>query len=394
MKIGIMNYIFRIIETNLRQILHWGKSVLLLGPRQTGKTTLLKQFPVDLTISFANPLVRRRYEQNLNLLYDEIKALSNKQPRVIIDEVQKIPEILDAVQDLIDKGLAQFILTGSSARKLRQPKINWLPGRVINLHLDPLMFSELPLDKLDLTLLLYYGSLPEVVLTEDVDKKTLLLDSYTSLYLEEEIRTEAAVRNVARFTEFLSLAAAESGNIINFSKLSQELGISRKTIADYFQILEDCLIVEKVSAYSTTKTRRRLTKSDKYIFFDLGVKRLAQYAGVDQVRDIQGRLFEELIGIELVRCCRLLKERAKVYYWRDSSGPEVDWLVEQNNQLIAYEVKLKETPAQQDIKHLKIFMSEHPSCKRAYVVCQTPNAFQLDENITAIPWQKLVDTLG
>ncbi len=244
-----MVYIKRDIEKNINAALARGKSVLLFGARQTGKTTLIKQIPADIRISFAKPEERQQYEKNPALLASRVTALQqnrSKPPLIIIDEAQKVPEIFDAAQDLIDNRVAQFILSGSSARKLKRQKLNLLPGRVVVLTLAPLTITELPPEKRVLEDLLIFGSLPGIVSAINNDARNIDLHSYVTTYLEEEIRAEAAVKNIAYFSRFLELAAIESGKIINFNKLSQEIGVAHTTISSYYQILEDSLVIERI----------------------------------------------------------------------------------------------------------------------------------------------------
>ncbi len=387
-----MQYIARLLEKEVEREIKRGKSILLLGPRQTGKTTLIKHFGNDLFLSLIRPDIRQRYEKNPELLYSEIEALSTEQkrrnPLVIIDEVQKVPAILDVVQDIIDNKKASFILTGSSARKLRRgPNVNLLPGRVIASRLDPLVLNEL--DLYNLNELIIYGSLPGILLTKDTYEKEKELESYITTYLEEEIRAEAIVRNLGPFARFIELAASESGNIINLRKLSQEIGVSHTTIASYYQILEDCLIIEKIDPIIKSKTRKKLTRSQKYLFFDLGVRRVAAREGTKQPKEMLGKLFEQFIGLELIRYSRLSHKRARVFFWRDPDGPEVDWVLDVENTYIPIEIKWTDSPTKSDIKHLKVFLSEYKNTKLGYLVCQTPRKLKLDENIFAIPWQEV-----
>ena len=244
------------------KILQAKKSVLLLGPRQTGKTTALKEIQSDWFISLLDSSTRLRYERDPGLLKKEVQHLSH--PLIVIDEIQKIPALLDVIQDIIDQDLAQFILTGSSARKLRRKDVNLLPGRVINLELSPLSILELSPKQPAVEELLVYGSLPGIIQTPDVQIKELLLQTYVSSYLEEEIRAEALVRNVATFSHFLELAANEAGRIINMTKLSHEIGVSRVTIQEYYQILLDTLVMIRVESFGSANSRRQLVRSPKY----------------------------------------------------------------------------------------------------------------------------------
>ena len=233
-----MDFISRQIEKRFKTALDRRKSILLLGPRQTGKTTLVKSLHADLYINLARPATRQMYEKNPERLTREVEAMTSELPLVIIDEVQKVIPLLDAVQDLIDSQVAQFILTGSSARKLRREGgTNLLPGRVVVLRMDPLLISEMTTLSPTIEELLLYGSLPQIILEESAENREEDLFSYVTTYLEEEIRSEALVRNVGAFSNFLKLAALESGSISNFHKLSQDVGVSNPTISKYYQML-------------------------------------------------------------------------------------------------------------------------------------------------------------
>jgi len=386
-------FIKRSLEKQIKSVLKRGKSLLLLGPRQCGKTTLVEhQIKPDITISFLISHLRRRYEQSPDLLISEIEAEAKNspiKPLVFIDEVQKVPDIMDAIQYLIDKKTAQFILTGSSARKLRRGhELNLLPGRVIVLHVDPLMLSELTTLHPTLEELLLYGSLPEILLELDQQAKEENLRSYTEIYLEEEIRAEALVRKVSLFSNFLELAASEAGGMINIQKMSQTLGISRTTIQHYFEILEDCLIAEKIEPFIKGSLRQRLSKSNKYLFFDLGIRRMCAGEGTKLPARMMGNLFEQFIGLELLRQTRSIMPKVKICYWRDHNGPEVDYVVVKEQQLIPIEVKWTETPGNADIKHLLYFMEMY-HINQGYVICRTPRKMLLNKNIIALSWHDL-----
>lgn len=388
-----MVYIKRQIERNIQDALERNKSVLLFGARQTGKTTLIEQIQADIRISFAKPEVRHQYDKNPSLLSNRVEALDKNKdhlPLIIIDEAQKVPEIFDAVQDLIDRKAGKFILTGSSTRKLKQHhKLNLLPGRVVVLTLMPLTIAELPKEKRILENLLNFGSLPGIITIENNIARDIDLHSYVITYLEEEIRAEAAVKNVTFFSRFLELAAAESGKMINFNKLSQEIGVARTTIASYYQILEDCLIAERVAPFTHSKTRRRLIKTPKYLFFDLGIRRLAAEEGTKPSLECLGTLFEQYIGLELIRLSKLNYERNKVYFWRDANGPEIDWIISKDDQLIPIEVKWTNNPNLYDARHLQVFCDETKETQNAYIICRTPHKIKLANKIFALPWQDI-----
>lgn len=387
-----MDYIPRSIEPRLRSALARGKSVFLLGPRQTGKSTLLDRLEGDLLVSLVPPEARLRYEKEPSLLAGEVAALrarsSRRLPLVLLDEVQKVPAILDVVQDLIDRRAAQFVLTGSSARKLRRPAgANLLPGRVVALRLDPLTCAELP--GLPLEDRLLYGTLPGIVSVDRKEDRETDLASYVSTYLEEEVRAEAIVRNLGHFARFLELAASESGRIVNHRKLSQEIGVAHTTIAAYYGILEDCLVAEIVAPPTRSRTRKKLTKSSKCLLFDLGVRRLAAKEGPRLPRETLGFLFEQAVGLELIRHARLSAEPRSVRFWRDPEGPEVDWVVEEGGRYVPVEVKWTDSPSPGDAKHLRLFLDEYPNAERGYLVCRTPRRALLTKDVLAIPWQEI-----
>ena len=391
-----MKYIKRLLEDSIRHTLNRDKSVLLLGARQTGKTTLTHQFKHDLLVSFVQPDIRQRYEKSPHLLKGEVESLvsgeEGKRPLVILDEVQKVPVILDVVQDLIDRKKANFILTGSSARKLRRgAQVNLLPGRVVAFRMDPFSLQELPAK--DLNERLFYGSLPGILAVGSQPDRETDLESYVTTYLEEEIRAEAAVRNLGDFARFLELAASESGGIINLRKLSQEIGVSHTTIGAYYQILEDCLIAERIEPLTQSKTRKKLTKSERYLFFDLGVRRLAAHEGTKPPRETMGMLFEQFIGLELLRSVHAKSHGTKIRFWRDPDGPEVDWVIDEDGVYTPIEVKCTENPATNDIRHLEVFLSEYKSAKTGFLICQTPRKVKLSGKVFALPWQSIDEVI-
>ncbi len=391
-----MQYVPRLLEEKIKHAIDRDRSVLLFGARQTGKTTLMNRLDADLSISLVQPDIRQRYEKSPHLLRGEVEATVSKRkgrrPLIVLDEVQKVPAILDTVQDLIDRGKANFVLTGSSARKLRRKAgVNLLPGRVAVLKLDPFSLREVPAQ--DLGERLHYGSLPGILAVHDFQDKEIDLESYVTTYLEDEVRAEAVVRNLGDFARFLELAASESGGIVNHRKLSQEIGVSHTTIGAYYQILEDCLIAERIEPLTQSKTRKKLTKSDKYLFFDLGVRRVAAREGTKLSRDTLGRLFEQFVGLELLRCVHAENLQAKIRFWRDPDGPEVDWIIDKEGIYTPVEVKWTDKPSSSDSRHLEVFLAEYPSAKIGYLICQVPRKAKLGERVFALPWQSVGELL-
>jgi predicted AAA+ superfamily ATPase len=391
-----MNYIERTIDPFVRHTLERGKSIFLFGARQTGKTTLVNRLDPQLVVSLISPDVRLRYEKAPALLRGEVEALaplpSKRLPLVVLDEVQRVPEIMDVVQDLIDRGVALFLLTGSSARKLRRhAQTNLLPGRVTVLHLDPFGIGEWPGESLEERLL--DGALPGIVSVRDPEDREQDLAAYVTTYLEEEIRAEAAVRHLGTFARFLEMAASESGGIVNLRKIASEIGVAHTTIGAYYQILEDCLIAERIEPLTASTTRKRLTRSDRFLFFDLGVRRLAAREGRQPPRSQWGRLFEQFVGLELLRFFRAQRRSVKVRFWRDPDGPEVDWVLDCDGVYVPIEVKWTDSPAAGDARHLNCFMAEYPTFGTGYVVCRVPRKIKISDHVMAVPWQTFLDEI-
>lgn len=395
-----MNYIHRELEVSIKQSLQRGKSVLLLGARQTGKSTLIQhQLQPDLSLSLADLNIQLAFEKQPERLMQEVGALNitapHRLPLVIIDEIQKNPRLMDGVQYLIDNQKAQFVITGSSARKLkRHSNINLLPGRVVRLQLDPLCLEEISRTTHVLEKLLLYGTLPGILLQANDQNRQQDLTSYVISYLQEEIRAEALVRQLGSFTKFLEYAALSAGQPLNLSKLSQDIGITRVTLHEYFQILEDCLIATRIEPLTKTNTRRRLTKAPKYLFFDTGIRRECVHLGTRLSEKQYGELFEEFIGNEILRWLRLHYASGRLFYWRDHAGPEIDYIIEAEQGYLPIEVKWTDSPQQNDCKHLEKFLEEYPCLPYAYLVCRVPRKLLLKPRILALPWHELPEQLS
>ena len=190
------------------------------------------------------------------------------------------------------------------------------------------------------------------------------------------------------FAQFLHLAASQSGKAMNFDKISQDIGVARAKISSYYQILEDCLIGEKIEPISNSETRKRLIKTPKYLFFDLGIRRVSGKLGTKLSNESMGGLFEEFIGLELLRYIRLHSPRSALRFWRDANGPEVDWIVEKHGEYLPFEVKWTDKPTLSESNHLHLFLKEYPA-KKGYIVCRIPYRQKLSETVDAIPWQEI-----
>ncbi len=289
---------------------------------------------------------------------------------------------------MIDKKVAQFVITGSSARKLKQQSdLNLLPGRVLYFKMSP--FSSSERTDLNLDHHLYYGSLPEVTLTTKHSDKEEYLASYVETYLEEEIRKEALLRKLPDFIRFMELSAIESGNVVNYTKISNEIGVSHLTVKSYFEILESTLIGQIIKPITESETRKKLLKSPRFLYFDLGVRRLAAGEGNKLGRPRLGQLFEQFVGLELSRQINFINSRIGLHYWQDPQSAEVDWVLRKANQYIPIEVKYKSTPNASDISHLEKFLNEYPCPHGGFIVCDTQLPMKINSRIVAISWKDI-----
>lgn len=397
----------RYLRGPLAQVVRQKRSCLLLGPRQTGKTTLVKGILAGvkplLEYPLQNPATRQALESDPGKIIREAQA-TGRRPTIFVDEAQKVPDVFDSAQYLIDEGQAQFILTGSSARKLRRGGANLLPGRLRHFYLDPLLWGELgysrggavkplalkninPESGYSFFDSLVYGALPAVARLP-ASQRAPLLRSYSELYLEEEIRAEALSRKLGAFARFLELAAVESGTAPNLAKLSQESGVSQPAIKEFYRVLEDTLIVTRVDPY-LKNSRKRILSSPRYYFFDLGVRNAAAHLTLDKnlINSQKGTLFEHAVILELARRSRVLANRYRVCYWRTGGGAEVDCVLDRGGSVIPIEIKASKHVALSDLNGLKIFLNDYKTiAKHGYVVTWGDRPEQLAKNITAIPW--------
>lgn len=387
---------------------------IVFGARQTGKTSLLQELlEPTLTYNLADPAEQSRLAADPGTFRRECEALplGDKPHVVFVDEAQLLPSVFDSVQVLYDGAPRRwkFVLCGSSARKLRAAGANLLPGRAVMHHLHPLILQErpplkssckcgyvLPVDwrsdyafpAADLEDRLAYGDLPGIATLETEDKKPIL-SSYADIHLHEEIRREGLVRNWSAFVNFLHLAALESGNTLNYSKLSTEVGVSVPTIKSHYQLLEDMFVGFSVRAFSGS-SRKNLLSTPKFLFFDLGVRHAAAgiTPGPEVVAANPGSVFEQWVGAELYRRLAYLKQ-GSLSYLRTKSGAEVDYIVELGDRLLPIEVKWTARPTGKDTRHLTSFIEEQPRADEGYVVCRCPRLQKLTDRITAVPWQML-----
>ena len=369
-------------------------SVSLFGPRQVGKSTLVKHLLAEenyLEIDLLKNDVLLKYKANPELLRSEIEFLARKTDRVyvFIDEVQKCPEILDEVHWLIERFGKQlfFILTGSSARKLKKSSVNMLAGRAWQFFLFPFTHLELG-DRFNLRNVLLKGSLPPVIddQTEDAFRT---LNSYVQVYLKEEILNEAIVRNIGAFSRFLDIAADQSGKIVNYSTIARDTGVSSKTIKGYYQILEDTLVAIRLEPFLKS-ARKRLIMHPKYYLFDTGVINAVNgRISISSVTgsSIYGMLFEHFIILEVYRLIHYAEKPYRIFHWRSSHGAEVDLIIESADILWAIEIKSSPVVKSGNLKGLKSFLKDHSNARPVCVSgCDTP---YFAGEIPVVPWKFL-----
>jgi predicted AAA+ superfamily ATPase len=393
---------------------------LVFGARQTGKSTLLRSLLRDpaIWLDFARPAERAEYLTHPDRLVQRCRALprSRRPAIVVVDEAQNVPAIFDAVQHLYDSDRRRwrFVLCGSSARKLRVTGANLLPGRSVLYHLYPLLLAERPpadaharktttplavplpgpvtepwFPEAGLDERLAFGDLPGVVTASRADRADVLR-AYAVVYLEEELRREALVKNWPAFARFLQLAATESGQMINYAAVSREAGVSLPTVKIYYQLLEDMFMGFRVRAFSGSP-RKSLLSTERFFFFDLGVRNAAAELPIDTatVRANPGPLLEQWVGIELWKRLGYLGS-GSLQYLRTKGGAEVDFIVVRGGRLVPVEVKWTANPAPVDARHLHTFLDEHPQhARQGYLVCRCAAPLALTDRVTALPWSCL-----
>ena len=336
-------------------------SIFLFGARQTGKSTLLRQqFGSDsIYIDLLDSELRGRYSRRPVLLYESLK---NKEAGtvVIIDEIPEVPQLLNEVHRLIsEKGLI-FILCGSSARKLKRKGHNTLGGRALPVYLYPLVSAEIPDFNIDRAV--QYGTLPPHYLAHT---PSLHLSAYIDVYLKEEIKEEALVRNLRSFQRFLEVAAMTSGEMVNYNNIAQDCGVSATTVSSYFDILEDTLIGYRIPAY-TKVVKRRIVQAPRFYYFDVGItNHLLHRKELVRGTVDYGHAFEHLVMQELVAWLHYTHSEEKLSYWRTYTGIEVDAII--GDARLAIEIKSVEEVLPRHLKGLKAFGEEYPSSRRMIV---------------------------
>jgi predicted AAA+ superfamily ATPase len=338
------------------------KSFFLFGPRGTGKSAWVRQrFPDAVYLDLLESDLYTELLASPQRL--DLKVPPGHSGWVVIDEVQRIPAILDEVHRLIEKRRLKFALTGSSARKLKRGGVNLLAGRALTLGMHPLTRQELGKD-FDLKHSLRFGQLPGAYVE---DEPARYLRSYVGTYLREEVQQEGLTRNLGAFTRFLEAASFSQGSLLNVSAVAQECHVERKVVEDYYSILEDLLLAIRLPAFAK-RAKRRITTHPKFYFFDTGVFRTLRPRGpLDSPEEIDGPALETLVLENIRALNEYLNREYSLHYWRTAAGAEVDFVLYGERGLHAIEVKRASRVREEDLRSLRLFQEDYPMARCWYV---------------------------
>ncbi len=363
------------------------RTFFLWGPRQSGKTSLLRQsYPTAQYINLLNSEVFARYSTAPELLRQELRARKDQHTLVIIDEIQKVPALLNEVHTLIEEDRVVFALCGSSARKLRRGHANLLGGRALRYTLFGFTSAELG-DSFDLLRAMNYGTLPPHYLEEN---PIPLLRSYISDYLKEEIAAEALVRNLPSFSRFLEIAAISDGGLVVLKNIAQDCGISAPTVKEYFQILEDTLLGTHVPAY-LARPSRKTTQSAKFYLHNIGVSNLlAKRGAIHFGAAASGLALESIVLQELLAHRHYSGLEYDISHWKLYDEAEVDFILGDD---IAIEVKASTKAVPHHFKGLYEFKREYPKVKRLILLSLDPVRRKTDDGIEVIPIREFLAEL-
>lgn len=362
----------------------------LWGARQTGKSTLLKStFPGALYYDLLLSDVYRRLLDQPSILREEVLALESRKPGephvAVIDEVQKVPDLLDEVHWLIENTSCRFVLCGSSARKLRRGHANLLGGRAVRYELLPLTWSEIP--DFDLRRALLAGLLPRHYDSRDSRR---LIQAYVADYLREEIAAEALTRNVPAFSRFLDTVGLTNGSIVNYQAVASDCGVSAPTVREYYQILQDTLVGFEVPSFRRTE-KRRVTAAPKWYLFDVGVAGyLARRGAVEPGATEYGKAFEHFMLMEIRAHSLYCGLSYPIRYWRTTSGFEVDAVLGDAEAIV--EFKSSDTITYRDLKGIRAFREE-VTPRHAILACNVNAPRKTEDGIDILPWREFLSRL-
>ena len=338
------------------------KSFFLFGPRATGKTTWVShKFATAVYIDLLEAELFARLTANPQRLETFIPTAHRDW--IVIDEIQRVPELLSEVHRLIETRGYKFALTGSSARKLRRGGQNLLGGRARTLAMHPFSATELGPD-FDLDRALRFGLLPGVLADPEPDK---FLAAYVKTYLEEEVRQEGLTRSLGAFARFLEAASFSQGAVVNVSAIARDCAVERKTVENYFGVLEDLLIGYRLPVFSK-RAKRRLIAHPKFYFFDAGVYRALRPKGpLDSPEEIDGAACETLLFQELMAVNDALDLGYKLFYWRSSTQAEVDFVLYGERGLLAFEIKRTSRVSESHLRGLRLFLKDYPMAQAFFI---------------------------
>ena len=366
------------------------ETFFLWGPRQAGKSTLLRRcYPDAHWVDLLKSEVFRRYLDHPEYLRQELASAATPARRqIVIDEVQKVPALLDEVHWMIENRGLQFALCGSSARKVRRGAANLLGGRAVRYELRGLTAGELGA-AFDLNRMLNHGYLPRIY---QAARPRRLLDAYVADYLREEVAAEGLVRNLPAFSGFLDAAALSDGEMVNFSNIARECGVSSPTAKAYFEILDDTLLGRWLNAYRRRR-KRRVIGAPKFYFADVGVvNRLTRRGELAAGSQLYGKAFENWVFHELSACIEYQEWDLELTCWRLPSGIEVDFVL--GDMEVAVEAKASARITRDHLRGLRTLVEEHPDIRRRIVVCLEPRARRTDDGIEILPAAEFLRRLG
>ncbi|MBI2963595.1 MAG: ATP-binding protein [Deltaproteobacteria bacterium] len=370
------------------------RSFLLLGPRQTGKSTLVASLEPALTINLMHEPTYLDFARNPRELEERIDALPRERSRraIFIDEVQRLPSLLNTLQVLLDEpgGARRFWLTGSSARKLRRGGANLLPGRIHEYRLGPIVAAECRHD-LDTRRALSLGTLPAMLTGDDVADARKTLRTYAATYLKEEVQAEALTRNLEGFARFLTVAAERAGQLLDLSKLASTAAVARQSAVRFFEILEDSLVVHRLSPFSKSSTRR-LVQHPKYYFFDVGVLN-GLLGNFEASADRIGNLFEHLVVTQIIHSAAAFDREIRPSTFRTEHGLEVDVVCESGDELWAVEIKASRNVGAADLRGLRAF-ADFTGRKARLAVFYLGEVARRVAGVDVLPWQQGLEEMG
>jgi predicted AAA+ superfamily ATPase len=360
------------------------KSLFLFGPRQTGKTHLLKkQFPNSRFYNLLLADVFFALSQRPQSIRESVAAGEGGPSPIVIDEIQKLPILLDEVHAMIEESGMKFVLTGSSNRKLKRGGANLLGGRARIKHLFPLTFPEIR--PYDIVRACNYGALPSIYSSDDPAADLI---SYCGTYLKEEVAAEGAVRSIENFSRFLQVAAVTNGELVNFTSIASDAGVPARTVHEFFSILEDTLLGSVVPPFKLSRKRKAISTA-KFYFFDVGVANiLAGRSGIKPKTELFGKVFEHLVFTELRAFLSYTKDRRELSFWRDRYGHEVDFILGDST---AIEVKATETVSEKHLGNIRL-LSEEVAFKHALIVSLDSHPRKIG-NLLILPWQRFLEEL-